>query len=82
MVLELVHAARAVEMEYFHKLGVYEKVSRDHQAASGGKIIGVSWVDVSKGDALDVNYRSRLVEREFNVGRDDALDAFPHHWKP
>ena len=62
-------------MEYFHKLGVYEKVSREHQASTGGKIIGVRWVDVSKGDALDVNYRSRLVGREFNIGRDDALYA-------
>ena len=26
LVPELVHAARALEMEYFHKLGVYEKV--------------------------------------------------------
>ena len=43
-------------MEYFHKLGVYEKVPREHQVAAGGKIIGVRWVDVSKGDALDVNY--------------------------
>ena len=43
--------------------------------ATGGKIFGVRWVDVSKGDALDVNYRSRLVGREFNVGRDDARYA-------
>ena len=66
LVPELVHAARAVEMEYFAKLGVYEKVSRNHQTATGGK---------SNGDAQDVNYRSRLVGREFNVGRDDALYA-------
>ena len=73
---ELVHAARAVEMTYFSKLGVCEKVPRSHQVASGGKIIGVRWVDVNKGDATDVNYRSRLVGRESNVGRDDALYAF------
>ena len=72
---ELVHAARAVEMEYFGNLGVYEKVPRSHQIATGGKVIGVRWVDVNKGDATDVNYRSRLVGREFNVGRDDALYA-------
>ena len=41
LVPELVHAARALEMEYFHKLGVYEKVSREDQMATGGKIIGV-----------------------------------------
>ena len=43
--------------------------------ASGGKVIGVSWADVNKGDATDVSYRARLVGREFNVGRDDALYA-------
>ena len=62
-------------MEYFQKLGVYEKVSRKRQASTAGKIIGVGWVGVNKGDALDVNYRSRLVGREFNIGRDDALYA-------
>ena len=75
LVPELVHAARALEMEYFHKLGVYEKLTREQQVDTGGKIIGVRWADVNKGDALDVNYRSRLVGREFNVGRDDALYA-------
>ena len=75
LVPDLVHAARALEMEYFHKLGVYEKVPRGHQESTGGKIIGVRWVDVNKGDALDVNYRSMLVGREFNIGRDDALYA-------
>ena len=30
IVPELVHAARALEMEYFHKPGVYEKVPRSH----------------------------------------------------
>ena len=33
------------------------------------------WVDVNKGDATDTYYRSRLVGREFNIGRDDALYA-------
>ena len=75
---ELVHAARAVEMEYFNTFCVYEKVPRAHQIASGGKVIGVRLVDVNKGDATDVNYRSRLVGREFNIGRDDALYA----WAP
>ena len=71
----LVKAARALEMEYFKKLGVYEVVPREHQHATGGKIIGVRWVDVNKGDATETNYRSRLVGREFNIGRDDALYA-------
>ena len=58
-------------MDYFKKLGVYERFPRSHQVHTGGKIIGVRWVDVNKGDATDTNYRSRLVGREFNIGRDD-----------
>ena len=54
----LLRGARAVEVEYFNKLAVCEKVPRGHQEASGGKIIGVRWVDVSKRDAQDVNYQS------------------------
>ena len=72
---EVVQSARALEMEYFHKLGVYEKVARGHQVRTGGKIIGVRWVDVNEGNAPDTYYRSRLIGREFNVGRDDALYA-------
>ena len=72
---ELVHAARAVEMDYFNKPGVYEKVPRAHQIAREGKVIGVRWVDVNKSDATDVHYKSGLVGREFNIGRDDALYA-------
>ena len=46
--------------------------------ATGGKIIGVRWVDVNKGDSTDPDYRSRLVGREFSICRDDALyDATP-----
>ena len=41
--------------------------------ATGGKIIGVRWVDVNKGDTTEPDYRSRLVGREFAIGRDDAL---------
>ena len=42
---------------------------RSHQKQHGGKIIGTRWVDVSKGDVETPNCRSRLVGREFNVGR-------------
>ena len=42
---------------------------------TGGKLIGTRWVDVNKGDSVNVDCRSRLVGREFNVGRDDALYA-------
>ena len=71
----LVKTARALEMEYFKKLGVYEVVPREHLHSIGGTIIGVRWVDVNKGDSTDTNYRSCLVGREFNIGRDEALYA-------
>ena len=75
LVPELVKQARSEEMAYFKKLGVYEVVPRDHQKKTGGKVIGTRWVDVNKGDAANPNCRSRLVGREFNVGRDDSLYA-------
>ena len=62
-------------MSYFRKFGVYKVVPRSHQKTTGGKVIGTRWVDVNKGDAENPNCRSRLVGREFNVGRDDTLYA-------
>ena len=50
-------------------------VTRAEQEQSLGKIIGVGWVDMNKGDSEDPEYRYRLVGREFAVGKDDALYA-------
>jgi len=38
-------------------------------------MIGVRCVDVNKGDSEEPEYRSRLVGREFAIGKDDALYA-------
>ena len=57
------------------KGGVYKIVPRSHQRATGGKIIGTRWVDVNKGDTEVPDCRSRLVGREFNIGKDDDLYA-------
>lgn len=73
--VEDVLKARALEMEYFAKLRVYDRVDRSEIARTGGKLIGTRWVDTNKGDSTNVDVRSRLVGREFNVGRDDALYA-------
>ena len=75
LIPKLVREARELEMDYFKKLGAYERVPRSHQVHTAGKVIGVRCVDVKKGDVTDTNYRSRLVGREFNVGRGDALYA-------
>ena len=75
LVPALVRTARDEEIAYFIKRGVYKIVPRSHQRSTGGKIIGTRWVDVNKGDAEQPDCRSRLVGREFNVGKDDNLYA-------
>ena len=56
LVPELVKAARQVEMGYFRKLGVYDYATRSEQQQCQGKIIGVRWVDVDKGDSAEPEY--------------------------
>ena len=71
-----VRAARALEMEFFHKMGVYEYVTREEAVRSGtGKIIKGRWLDVNKGDSINPDYRSRFVGKEFNTGVDSTLYA-------
>jgi hypothetical protein len=60
---DLVIAARAEEMAFFKKLGVYKRVPRSKVAEMGGKMVSVKWLDTNKGDKLNPNYRSRLVAR-------------------
>ena len=59
---ELVTRARRLEIEYFQKMQVYEKVPR--WKARGKKVITTRWVDTDKGDENQPDYRSRLVGRE------------------
>ena len=62
-----VKVARATELEFFHKRGVYVKVKRSKVT---GKIIKLKWIDTNKGDNDHPNYRSRLVGMEFSSGAD------------
>ena len=55
---ELVRQAREVEMTFFRKMEVYTRAPRSMQRMKGGKIIGVMWVDVSKGDSEKPDMRS------------------------
>ena len=65
---ELVRQARKEEIQYFKKLGVYTKVSREKcMKETGKKPIQVRWIDVNKGDDLSPIYRSRLVAKEFKT---------------
>ena len=72
---ELVVKARATEVEYFRNMGVYDVVRRSEINDSGGKLIDTRWIDTNKADELNPEYRSRLVGREFNTGKDDSLYA-------
>ena len=76
-----VRAARKVKMEYLDKLHVYDRVARSEVTRTGGKLIGVRWLDVNKGDASNRNYRSRLVGREFNVGKATPFTHPLLHWR-
>lgn len=57
----LVRKARQVEMYVFKNMHVYDRVPRDSQKETGGKVIGVRWVDVNKGDEEKTDDRSRHV---------------------
>ena len=68
---DLVHEARAKELEYFHSKGVWVKAPvSEARRRTGRPPVTVRWVDVNKGDELVPKYRSRLVARQMK-----ALDS-------
>ena len=72
---KLVRQARDLEMKFFNDMAVYTRVLRSEQLRCKGKIIKTRWIDINKGDSIDVNYRSRLVGKEFKTYADDSLYA-------
>ena len=51
---------------------------RSKAKSLGKKVITVRWIDINKGDAVDTNYRSRLVAREIKTDvRPDLFAATP-----
>ena len=71
-------AARKLEMSFFKKMKVYEKVPRWHAQRDGCRVITTRWLDVNKGTEEDPNYRARLVGREINTHvRQDLFAATP-----
>ena len=70
-----VRQARALEMDYVSKKGVWRKVPRSLASRNGWKVIPTRWIDINKGDADRPNYRSRLVAKEFNTGAQEGLFA-------
>ena len=79
LIPKLVMAARAEELKYFEEMGVYEYATLDEcHSATGKSPIGTRWIDINKGDATKVNYRSRLVAKEFKVDvRPELFAATP-----
>ena len=70
-----VSKARAKEMEYINKKGVWRLVPRAVAKLNGWKVIPTRWIDINKGDIATPNFRSRLVAKEFNIGEQDGLFA-------
>ena len=69
-------------MEFFHKMGVYEYVTREQALRSGkGKIIKGRWIDIKKGDSQNTDSRSRFMGKEFNTGVDSSLYAATPPWR-
>lgn len=58
-------------MELIKSKGLYERAPK---ILATGKIIGIRWVDIYKGDDHNPDYRSRRVAKEIN--RNKRLDLF------
>jgi len=76
--MKMVEKARAEELGTFKEMCVWVYVTREQailELQDGGKLIGVRWVDILKGNGV----RSRLVAQEFasNEDRDDLFAATP-----
>jgi len=67
--------ARQKELSYVEQKKVWTIASRDKANDNGWEIIKTRWIDVNKGDDLDVVYRSRLVGKEFADKRIEGLFA-------
>ena len=72
-----VRKARMENMAYFRKMQVYRKVPRSE--AKGHNSIRTKWIDINYGDAIQEDYRSRLVALEFNL-YSDPRDTVPCWW--
>ena len=65
--MDRVRAARAEELEWAKKLGVWDLVPRAQARAAGKKGVRTKWIDMNKGDELSPAYRSRLVACELRA---------------
>ena len=64
------------EIKQFYAHGVYEKVPIEKcWSATGKKLRQVKWIDISKGDEVHREYRSRLVAKEIKLDKRNYLFA-------
>ena len=50
---------------------------RSEAVPRGIRIVGTRWLDINKGDDEEDNYRSRLVAKDFNVGKEGYFRGDP-----
>ena len=58
-----VTAARKLEIQYAEKKPVWQKILRSLAKERGWRIAKSRWIDINKGDDVNPNYRSRMVEK-------------------
>ena len=72
----LVREAGMLEMKKFDEHKVYTKVPiAEALKVTGKRPIGSCWIDISKGDSQNPNYRSRLVAQEIKRNADEGMFA-------
>ena len=82
MDVRLLRAARAVEMQFFEKMGVWaERLAKSAAKSRGGRVIQGRWVDPNDGDGAVLDYRSRFAGKELKTGVDATLYAATPHLK-
>ncbi len=70
-----VRKARMKELSYVKEKKVWRVISRAEAQRRGIKVVQTRWIDINKGDVGNPIYRSRLVAKEFNIGKDAGLFA-------
>ena len=63
----MVEKARQEDVDYMKQINLHTKAPRSKAKASGKKVVTVRWIGINKGDAVDTNYRSRLVAMEIKT---------------
>lgn len=71
----MVRAARGEEVEYIRKVTLHRKVDEECWRVTCKAPIKLGWIDISKCDAQDPNYRSRFAAEGVNPYKRDEVFA-------